>query len=104
MASKGNEGGAFTVGVQQSTMTMRRGSGTVNAGGLGVDAASSAADAGGSLAAIDHDVAITAAALAACALGVRQLTAAAQANATVEAALTARALGINAPAAVSAKG
>ncbi len=69
-----------------------------------MDAASSAADAGGSAAAIEHDVAITAAALAARTLGARQLTAAAQANVTVEIALTVQALGLNAPAAVSVKG
>ncbi len=75
MASKGNEGEAFARGVQQSTIAMRRGSGTVNARGLGVDAVSSAVDAGGSSAAIEHDVAITAVALAARALGASQLPA-----------------------------
>ncbi len=69
-----------------------------------MDAASSAADAGGSAAAIEHDVAITAAALKARTLGAGQLTVATQANATVETVLAARALGINAPATVSAGG
>ncbi len=50
-------------------MTMRRGSGTAKAGGLGVDAASFAMDVGGLAAAQEHDITITAVALAARVVG-----------------------------------
>ncbi len=70
-----------------------------------MDAASSAADAGGLAATLDHGVAIAMSAAAPAqevtALEARELTAAARENAAVETELATQALGLNATSTVS---